>query len=82
MARRTQHEDGLPVLVIFVQWRLDKILDKLDKRRLLLLKERVSGELMLVLGAVAGHDVVSVHGVVIAAPILHVPKITPVTRHV
>ena len=75
MARRTQHEDGLPVLVVFIQWRLDEILDKLDKRRLLLLKERVSGELLLVLGAVAGHDVVSVHGVVVAAPVLHVPGV-------
>ena len=80
MARRTQHEDGLPVLVIFVQGGLDEILDKLDKWRLLLLKERVAGELLLVLGAVAGHDVVTVHGVVVAAPVLHVPKIIPVTR--
>ena len=76
MARRTQHEDGLPVLVVFIQWRLDEILDKLDKGRLLLLKERVARKLLLVLSAVAGHDVVAVHGVVVAAPELHVPGVT------
>ena len=76
MARWTQHEDGLPMLVVFIQWRLDEIFDKLDKGRLLLFKERVVGKHLFVLGAVAGHDVVAVHGVVVAAPVLHVPGVT------